>query len=121
MVGMVDRTGQAEKLLVYKCRKDVPIPEVGMRYDDEYVITQIAVQELPAHNTIQLDLSRYFNRLNPFIGIDSELRLFEISENGFVDRNVVYEDYCIISDVVHTPKQKPLTSCRERRGSVCHA
>lgn len=108
MAGMVDRTGQAEKSLVYKVRKSVSIPDVGDKYDDEYIVTKIAVQELPNYKTVQLDLSRYFNRLNPFIGINSELRLFEISENGFVDRHVVYEDYCIISDAVHSPKQKPL-------------
>lgn len=108
LAGMADRTGQAEKTIVYKCRKDAALPKAGQHFDDEYVITKISVEELPNYQTVQLGLSRYFNRLNPFIGIDSELRLFEISENNYVDRNVIYEDYCIISDKVHTPNQTPL-------------
>lgn len=100
MAGAAERAGQPGKTVSYKAKAGSTLPMPGTLYppDPDYTISKVTVQRGKDVQTVQLDLARRFNRLNPFIGIDSTPRLFEISEHQFIDRNVVYEDYCIIGD-----------------------
>ncbi|MBQ7828636.1 MAG: hypothetical protein IJX47_02270 [Clostridia bacterium] len=102
IAGAADRGGQPGKTVSYKAKVSTAIPSPGTLYPDdpEYTISKVTVERGKDVKTVQLDLARHFNRMNPFIGIDSAPRLFEISERQYVDRNVIYEDFCIIGDVV---------------------
>lgn len=102
MAGAAERAGQPGKTVSYKAKAGAAIPMPGTLYphNTDYTISKVTVQRGKDVQTVQLDLSRRFNRLNPFIGIDSTPRLFEISEQQYVNRNVVYEDFCIIGDAV---------------------
>ncbi|MBQ8288095.1 MAG: hypothetical protein IJX76_04905 [Clostridia bacterium] len=100
IAGAAERGGQPGKTVSYKAKASAAIPSPGTLYPDDpdYTISKVTVERGKDVKTVQLNLARHFNRLNPFIGIDSEPRLFEISEHQYVDRNVIYEDYCIIGD-----------------------
>lgn len=102
MAGAAERAGQPGKTISYKTRAGTALPKPGLVYSPnlDYTISKVTVQRGKDVQTVQLNLARRFNRLNPFIGIDSAPRLFEISEQGYVDRNVIYEDFCIIGDKV---------------------
>jgi hypothetical protein len=99
LAGATERGGQPGKTLIYKVSNSAKLPKPGQLYDEDYTISKISIQRGKDMQTVQLNLARYYNRLNPFIGIDSAPRLFEISELGYTPRNIVYEDYCIIGDV----------------------
>lgn len=98
IAGAAERGGQPGKTLIYKSKVGASIPVPGTLHpkDPAYTISKVIVERGKDVQTVQLDLARYFNRLNPFIGIDSAPRLFEISEHEYADRDVMIEDYCII-------------------------
>ena len=98
IAGAAERGGQPGKTLIYKSKVGASIPAPGTLHpkDPAYTISKVIVERGKDVQTVQLDLARYFNRLNPFIGIDSGPRLFEISEHEYADRDVMIEDYCII-------------------------
>lgn len=111
IAGAAERGGQPGKTVSYKAKASAAIPSPGTLYPDdpEYTISKVTVERGKDVKTVQLNLARHFNRLNPFIGIDSEPRLFEISEHQYVDRNVIYEDYCIIGDAVQSGEASMIT------------
>lgn len=100
MAGAAERAGQPGRTVIYKTKAGASVPSPGTLYpgDTDYTISKVVTQRGKDVKTVQLELARRFNRLNPFIGIDSTPRLFEISEHQYVDRNVIYEDFCIIGD-----------------------
>ena len=114
IAGAAERGGQPGKTVIYKAKASAGIPSPGTLYPDdpEYTISKVVVERGKDIKTVQLNLARYFNRLNPFIGIDSEPRLFEISEHQYVDRDVIFEDFCMYALLF--AKAQPIRWCCQR-------
>lgn len=98
IAGAAERGGQPGRTIIYKAPNGAKIPTPGTLHpaNTDYTISKVTVERGKDAKTVQLDLARHFNRLNPFIGIDSSPRLFEISEHEYINRDVMIEDYCII-------------------------
>ena len=98
IAGAAERGGQPGRTMIYKAPNGAKIPTPGTLHpaNTDYTISKVTVERGKDSKTVQLDLAKHFNRLNPFIGIDSSPRLFEISEHEYINRDVMIEDYCII-------------------------
>lgn len=100
MQGVVARLGNIEKLYTYIFNKNDELPKTGQIFDEDYIISIVKVEYLNNFNKVTIALSKDFNRLNEFVGINNEQRFYEISEKGAVERYCVYQDYVVIGDEV---------------------
>lgn len=96
MKGVAARLGNIEKTYSYLFNKDEELPKVGQIFDEDYIISTITVEYLVGFNKVTIGLSKDFNRLNEFVGIQNEQRFYEISEKNAVERFCIYQDYLII-------------------------
>lgn len=98
--GAVARLGNIEKVKTYILPKIALIPSVGMLVDNDYYIATVSVENMQYYFKVTCGLSKDFNRLNKYIGIKNNLRLYEVSEKQSVERYVIYEDYCVIGNSI---------------------
>lgn len=96
MKGTIAKLGNPEVSKLYINNKLSQIPKVGDLFDDNYYISIVRVEYYKDFYRCELALSKNYNKLNEFVGINSQKRFYEISEKPAIVRNVVYEDYCII-------------------------
>lgn len=110
MKGAIARMGNPEITKMYIFNDLTKIPKVGQLYDDEYYISVVKCEYYKDFVKCQIGLSKNFNKLNEYVGIKSEIRFYEISEKQAVDRQIIYEDYCIVGDLADTDKKFLITS-----------
>lgn len=96
--GAVARLGNIEKFVTFKLPKVSNILNVGDIVEDDYYVSTISIENLNDYIKVTYGLSKDFNRLNKYIGIKNNLRMYEVSEKQSVDRFIIYEDYCIIGE-----------------------
>lgn len=106
MKGAVSRLGNIEKTLTYIYRNDEEMPKVGTLFDKNYYISAILTEKHNKISKVSLVLSKDFNRINEYVGINNEKRFYEIPLQNVVDRNSVYEDYLIIGDYEETEAER---------------
>lgn len=107
--GAVARLGNVEKVKTYIIPKLADLPQIGMLVDEDYYISSISTENLPDFIKCTVALSKDFNRLNKFIGIKNNIRMYEVSEKQSVERYVIYEDFCIIGNNLATSDRGLLT------------
>ena len=100
MLGAALRMGNVEKEVTYIVPRIRDVPVKGSRIDyngsKDWWLSKIHREVFPDCTKIKLTLTKGFNRLSAFIGVNQSLRLFEISERMSLDRYAVYEDFCRI-------------------------
>ncbi len=96
--GAVARLGNVEMTKTYLLAKLNQIPTAGDLYDEEYYISAVSVEVMPTCFICTIGLSKDFNRLNEYIGIDSEKRYYEVSERQAYDRDSLFSEYIVIGD-----------------------
>lgn len=107
--GAVARLGNIEKIKTFIIPKLADLPKIGMLVDNDYYIASISTENLRDYIKCTVGLSKDFNRLNKFVGIKNNLRMYEVSEKQSVERYVIYEDYCVIGDNFTTSDRGLLT------------
>lgn len=98
MKGAVARLGNIEKTISYILYNLYSIPKAGEMYDEDYMISAVAVEFLPTYIKCTVALTKDFNRISQFIGVSSVKRYSEISETQALERNVLYREYIVIGD-----------------------
>lgn len=98
--GVVARLGNTEKTLTYKVAFLSDIPKTGEMFDDEYYISAVSVEYLPFFIKVTIGLSKDFNRLSQYVGVSSNLRLYEVSEKMSSNRDSVLVNYLVVGDEV---------------------
>ena len=100
--GAVARIGNEEitKTFIYKNYAD--IPTVGELVDNRYYISAVDIECYSDYYKCTFGLSKDFNRLSKYIGIDKNLRRYEVSEKMVIDRYIALEDFLIIGDLPDT-------------------
>lgn len=101
--GVIARMGNVERSRTFVGQKLSSIPKAGQLFDDEYYISSVAVEICPHDFKCTLGLSKDFNRLSQYIGINSMKRFYEVSEKQAYRRDFHYTDYMLISDDPQTP------------------
>lgn len=100
MKGLIARMGNAEITRVYRLANMNYLPKVGQMWGDDYYVSSVSVAIYPFYIDCEVGLSKDFNRLSQYIGINSQLRMYEVSEKQAYNRDMVYADYCVIGDPV---------------------
>lgn len=96
--GAVARIGNIDLSLTYRLYFISDIPQAGQMYDDNYYISAVSVEYLPTCILCTIGLSRDFNRLSSYIGINSEKRYSEVSQTQAVERNTLWREYIVVGD-----------------------
>ena len=105
MRGVIARMGNPEFTRTYRMMKSLSkIPKIGQifkRNGDEYFVSAVVVSVNAAGIVdFTVGMSKDFNRLSQYIGINSEWRAYEVSERRAYNRDIVYRDFCVIGDSI---------------------
>lgn len=104
MKNFVERLGNPEISKVYLLPEDnVDFDgklQVGKKFDNDYYISVIKREYYPEFNKVELGLSKNFNKLNEYVGLNNQVRFYEISENQIVNSQIMYEEFCVIGDLI---------------------
>lgn len=96
--GVVERMGNVEKTYTYNLPFISHIPKVGTKFDKNYYISNVSYELYPAHIKCTVALSKHFNRKSEYVGINSQKRMYEISEKQSQIRQTLYPLYIVVSD-----------------------
>lgn len=96
--GAIARFGNADISKTYIIKNLDDIPNIGDRFDDNYYISTISTEYYRHFVICELGLAKNFNRYSQYVGIKNQLRFYEVSERQALDRYIIREDYCTISE-----------------------
>lgn len=102
MKGAIARLGNVDKVLTYVKHGLVEPPKFGeilMDGNDEYYMSAVATEIQPYYTKFSISLSKDFNRYSDYIKVNSEKRMYEISERQAFDSHITYKDYVVIGDM----------------------
>lgn len=97
--GVAARMGNPERLITYLVGTFTLIPRAGQMWDDEYYVSGVTNALYFDHFECTVSLSKDFNRLSQYVGINSEWRAYEVSEKTAYKRDMVYSDYAVIGEI----------------------
>lgn len=97
--GTAERLGTIEKSYTFTAFNLNTIPEAGQLWDEDYYIATVAVEVNFDRFRCTVGLSKNFNRISQYIGANSYRRIFEVSERMVQERQSLYTDYLLITDV----------------------
>ena len=78
--------------------------ELYLLNDEWYYVTKVKNTFFTDHIISEVDFSKDFNKLSQIIGIPSEPRFYEISEQSLIKREVVNNDFIVIGTKVVSQK-----------------
>ena len=96
--GTIMRMGNVDLTQTYRIQTYSLIPKVGQLWGDDYYVSGMVRAQYAQHCVLTVEMSKDFNRLSQFIGINSQWRAYEVSEKQAYDRDMVYSDFAIIGD-----------------------
>ena len=91
MRGAIARLGQDVEQRTYDITTYSQMPKVGQILDGKYIATIDASYDR-TRIRITLTLTKNFNQLSEYIGLNSNYRLYDISEKQSVERHIHYAD-----------------------------
>ena len=97
--GKLIRTGNTQYTINEWVDDLYSLKEIGQLYninDELYYITKVTNTYYSEHVTSKVEFSKDYNQLSPIIGIPSEPRFYEISEQSMVRRHVSIRDHLLI-------------------------
>ncbi len=95
--GVVARLGNVSKTYTYHLAFLSDIPKAGMMFDKHYYISSVSCEYLPSYIKCTISLSKDFNRLSQYIGINSNKRMWEVSEKQSFERESIFVEYVKIT------------------------
>ena len=108
MRGAIARLGQDVEQRTYDIKTYSQMPKVGQILDGKYIATIDAEYDI-TRIRITVTLAKNFNQLSQFVGLNSNYRLYDISEKQSVERHIHYADKILIGK---TPAGQNLTILR---------
>lgn len=105
MKGVIARMGNPELTRSYRASDLSLVPKIGEIFkdgDDKYFISSVTVEVDAVRVVFTVGMSKDFNRLSQYIGINSEWRAYEVSERKAYNRDIVYRDFCVIGDPIQS-------------------
>lgn len=105
MKGTIAKLGNPEVVKVFIDNDLNHIPKVGEKFNKDYYISLVKVEHYKDFYKCEIALSKNYNKLNEYVGINSQKRFYEISEKESVDRYIVHEDYCVIGSPIEGDKK----------------
>lgn len=96
--GVVARLGNVEKSYTYALAYVSDVPKVGYKFDDDYYISAVSTEILPSFIKCTIGLTKDFNQLSEYVGIQSFKRMWEVSERQTLERQKVLTEYIYITE-----------------------
>lgn len=94
MKGKINQLGTSELILSHKVKNISQTFDIGDFTVDRFVITKKEVIAQRDHYIVNYELNKNFNKVSQFVGIDQEVRQYEIGESGrTIDRDLNYNEY----------------------------
>ena len=108
--GALAKLGNPEIIKSYIFSDINDLPQVGELYNNDYYISLIKCEFYNDFYKCDIALSKNYNRKDQYTSLNSNIRFYEISEQMTQDRQVYYEDACIIGqDIEYNEEvEKPL-------------
>lgn len=95
MRGAIARLGQDVEKRTYDIKTYSQMPKVGQILDGKYIATVDAEYDI-TRIRITVTLAKNFNQLSQFVGLNSNYRLYDISEKQSVERHIHYAERIIV-------------------------
>ena len=95
--GVISRLGNVTKTYTYAFSRLSQIPKIGTKFNSDYFISTVSVEVLPTYLKVTLGLTKNFNRLSEYVGINSTKRMWEVSEKQVQERDTTICDYLMIT------------------------
>lgn len=94
MKGRINQLGNSELVLSHKVGSISETFNIGDFTTEKFVITKKEVIVQRDHYIVNYELNKNFNKISQFMGIDQEIRQYEIGEAGrTLDRDLNYNEY----------------------------
>lgn len=125
--GVIARIGNKVNRRTYIIRRLKNLPQIGQTFYPDGVperITNVDREFNTAYIKATVTSVPNFNRIAEYTGVNSNYRLYDISEKQSVDRFVHYEETCVISNSEHNggnPMLRPLGMSQYRQMFVVHS
>lgn len=87
--------GNPEEERTYLLPPAETLPTVGQRLDD-FAVSAVKAEIYPRYTKATLALTRDFERISEYVGINSTKRVYEVSEKEVYNRNVLLKSYIVI-------------------------
>ena len=100
MKGALAKLGNPEIIKSYIFASIKDLPEVGDLFDENYYIAVVKGEIYNDFIKCDIGLSKNYNRKDRYMQLNSQIRFYEVSEQQAINRQIYYEDYCIIGDDV---------------------
>lgn len=108
MRGAIARLGQDVEQRTYDITTYSQMPKIGQILDGKYIATIDAEYDI-TRIRITLTLTKNFNQLSEYIGLNSNYRLYDISEKQSVERHIHYAERVMVGRrVVDTKNNAPV-------------
>lgn len=93
--GVAARLGNVEKERTFILKDIDDVPKVGQILDG-YAISAVSCELYPFDIKCTVGLSKDFNRISEYVGINSQKRMYEISERSAVERALLIKETLVI-------------------------
>ena len=90
------RLGNVEESRNYAFKSVSDVPKAGETIGD-YVISSVSKSIMPTYTKATLTLSKHFNKISEYVGIDSHKRVYEVSEREAHERHVLIKHKLVFS------------------------
>lgn len=100
--GVAQRLGNIEQTRTYRVGKKSMIPKVGQMIDD-YYISAVTYDFTHLYYKVTVALTKYFNRISQYIGINSNKRVAEVSEKQTYLRDILIKEKICIGNNDNVP------------------
>jgi hypothetical protein len=97
--GRINRIGNADLRLEHRVASFDDLYDVGDYTSDFYIVTERELIFYKDFILARYSLTRNFNQLSKFIGVNTEIRQWDIGEQNTLDRNLMYKEYIEIDAV----------------------
>lgn len=90
--GIAARMGEVEEIRTGYLQKIEDLPKVGQMIDN-MAISSVSYEVRPNGIKYTMSLTKNFNRISRYIGVNSEKRLYEVSERQAYKRTIILREY----------------------------
>lgn len=90
MKGKVARLGNEVEMYTIRFEDQTQLPQVGNIFDNAYIF-KITRSRGKYHTLANIYITPNFNKLSEYLGLNSNYRLYEVSEKQSINRNVLIE------------------------------
>lgn len=109
--GVAARLGNVDQSRTYFFQSLSQIPKVGSfmeTEDGDFSISATATEIQPHAIKCTVALTKDFNRISQYVGVNSVKRVYEVSERQASSRNILLKEYCVVGKAPANPKRNHL-------------